>query len=364
MKNLTLGVMTLLLSSVAIHAKADDKTLNLFSWVNSFDQRILDEFSAKTGYKIHNDAFDSDEMLETKLLAGSSGYDLVTPSAFPFLQRQIKAGAVRPFEAGQVPNAAKLDPGIIDMLKISDPELNHSVPYAWGSTGMGLNVNKIKEVFPDAPLDSYDLMFKPENAANLAKCGFVMVDSATDIVPIAMHYLGIDTYSEDEKEIERAFDLLNAIRPYVAYIDATKYQIELANGSVCAAIGWSGDIISAAKSAAEAKNGVDISYVIPKEGGLVWMTTLAVPSDAPNPEAGYAFMNYLLDPKIAARNTQATGYPVPVPEARQHLPFELAENPALYPPESVKERFFMGSSQAQKIIRYVNRQWTRFRAGS
>lgn len=364
MNKIKLGLLALLFSSVTLHAEADDKTLNLFSWVNSFDQQLLDEFSAKAGYKIRNDAFDSDEMLETKLLAGSSGYDLVTPSAFPFLQREIKAGAIRPFDPKQVPNLAKLDPQIIDMLKISDPELNHSVPYAWGSTGMGLNAKKIKEVFPDAPLDSYDLMFKPENAAKLAKCGFVMVDSATDIVPIAMHYLGIDTYSENEKEIDRAVDLLKAIRPYVSYIDATKYQIELANGSICAAIGWSGDIISAAKSAAEAKNGVEISYVMPKEGTLVWMTTLAVPSDASNPEAGYAFMNYLLDPKVAARNTQATGYPVPVPEARQFLPSALAENPALYPPDSVKKQFFMGSSQDPKIVRYVNRQWSRFKANN
>lgn len=364
MTKLKFGVMTLLLSSVALHASADDKTLNLFSWVNSFDQQTLDDFSAETGFKIHNDAFDSDEMLETKLLAGSSGYDLVTPSAFPFLQREIKAGAVRSFDPKQVPNAAKLDPAMIDMLKISDPEASHSVPYAWGSTGMGLNIEKIKEVFPDAPLDSYDLMFKPENAAKLAKCGFVMVDSATDIIPIAMHYLGIDTYSEDEKEIDRAVDLLKVIRPYVTYIDATKYQIELANGSICAAIGWSGDIISAGKSATEAKNGVEVSYVVPKEGGLVWMTTLAIPSDAPNPQAGYAFMNYILDPKVAARITEATGYPVPVPEARQFLPRELAENPALYPPDSVKKRFFMGASQAQKIVRYVNRQWSRFKAGN
>lgn len=362
MKRLKLGVLAFLFSSAAFCAEADDKTLNFFSWVNSFDPKILEEFSTDAGYKIRNDAFDSDEMLETKLLAGGSGYDLVTPSAFPFLQREIKAGAIRTFDRKQIPNAVRLDPGIIGMLKISDPELNHAIPYAWGSTGMGLNANKIKEVFPDAPLDSYDLMFKPENAAKLAKCGFVMVDSATDIVPIAMHYLGIDTYSEDEKEINRAIDLLKAIRPYISYIDATKYQVELANGSICAAIGWSGDIISAAKSATEAKNGVEISYVMPKEGTLVWMTTLAVPSDAANPEAGYAFMNYLLDPKVAARNTEATGYPVPVPEARQFLPRELAENPALYPSDSVKKGFFMGSSQAPTIVRYVNRQWSRFKA--
>jgi len=214
MKILKSGVAALIFSAAAFHANAEDKTLNLYSWSGFFDQKILDDFTAKTGYKVRYDVFDTDEMLETKLLTGSSGYDLVTPSGLPFLQREIKAGAVRTFDTKLVPNISKLDPAIADLLKVSDPEANHSTVVVWGSTGIALNIDKIKKVFPDAPLDSYDLVFKPENAAKLSKCGFVVVDSPTDVVPIAMHYLGIDTFSDDEKQIDKAISLLKAIRPH------------------------------------------------------------------------------------------------------------------------------------------------------
>ncbi len=175
-----------------------------------------------------------------------------------------------------------------------------------------------------------------------------------------MHYLGIDTFSEDEKEIDKAINLLKGIRPYLTYVDATKYKSDLADGSICAAIGWSGDIIAAAKSASEAKNGVKLSYVVPKEGSLAWLTTMAIPFDATNPKAALAFMNYILDPKVAARLAETSGYAPSVTEAQSFLPPELAQDSALFPPESVKKRFFMGSSQNPKIVRYVNREWTRF----
>lgn len=363
MKILKSGVAALIFSAAAFHANAEDKTLNLYSWSGFFDQKILDDFTAKTGYKVRYDVFETDEMLETKLLTGSSGYDLVTPSGLPFLPREIKAGAVRTFDTKLVPNISKLDPAIADLLKVSDPEANHSTVVVWGSTGMALNIDKIKKVFPDAPLDSYDLVFKPENAAKLAKCGFVVVDSATDVVPIAMHYLGIDTFSDDEKQIDKAISLLKAIRPYITYMETTKYKSDLADGSICAAIGWSGDVIAAGKTAIEAKTGVKLSYVVPKEGTLAWLTAMAIPSDASNPQAAYAFMNYVLDPKVSARITETSGYASPVTESKSFLPPELAEDQALFPSDSVKKRFFMGSSQNPATVRYVNREWTRFKTG-
>lgn len=363
MKRLATAVAVASSLATLAPARADEKVLNLYSWAGIFDDVTLDGFTKATGYKVRFDAFDSDEMLETKLLAGSTGYDVVTPAAIPFLQREITAGAIQKFDPKLVPNVANTDPMIRDLLKMSDPEASHAVVAAWGTTGMGLNVDKIRAVLPDAPLDSYDLMFKPENAEKLSKCGFVMVDSATDIMPIVINYLGLDAREFSEENVDKAMAVLNRIRPYVTYIDSTKYQIELANGAVCAAVGWSGDVTRANKSAEEAKNGVKLRYVVPKEGSIAWLTTLAVPADAPDPQAAFAFLNYLLDPKVAAHMTQVTGFPTPVPQARAFVPADIANDESFFPPDDVKKRLVTGSAQSEKRMRYVNRQWARFRAG-
>lgn len=362
MKYLVTGLVAAL-AATTTSAAAQEKVLNLYSWANIFDAETLDGFTKATGYAVRYDAFDSDEMLETKLLAGSTGYDLVTPAALPFLQREIKAGALQPFDRAQVPNADKMDPTVVALLKASDPEANHAIVGAWGTTGMGLNGEKVRAVLPDAALDSYDLMFKPENAEKLASCGFVMVDSPTDVIPVVINYLGLDAKELSKENVDKAMGVLNAIRPFVTYIDSTKYPIELANGAVCAAIGWSGDIVRADKSAREAKNGVSVSYVIPKEGSLAWMTTFAVPVDSPNPAAGFAFMNYMLEPKVAAYMAGLTGFLPPVLEAKAFMPPEVTGDPALFPTEEIKKRLFSGAAQDEKRIRYLNRQWARFRAG-
>jgi putrescine transport system substrate-binding protein len=366
MKSLVLAAFTAI-TVCSIHispATAQEETLNLFSWADVYDEETLSGFTKTTGYKVRYDNYDSDEMLETKLLAGSSGYDLVTPSAIPFLQRQITAGAVLKFDMAKVPNAANIDPAILKLLKASDPELDHAVISAWGTTGMGLNPAKIAAVLPNAPLDSYDLMFKPENAEKLSKCGFAMVDSAADVVPIVVNYLGLDGNDMSKENVDKAMAVLDAIRPYVTYVDSSKYQIELANGSLCAVIGWSGDVVRAGEGAKAAGNGVALRYVVPKEGTLAWLTAYAIPADSSNPEAAFAFMNYMLDPKVAAHLAQVTGFLPPVLEARKYLPPEMANNDAMFPSEAIKSRLFSGSAQDEKRMRYVARQWARFRSGS
>jgi len=363
MRSLALGSVAVLLAATCSPSDAQEKVLNLYSWAGLFDDVTTDDFTKQTGYVVRYDTFDSDEMLNTKLLAGSTGYDLVTPAAVPFLQLQIKAGAIRAFDAKDIPNLAKMDPTVTQLLKVSDPNLDHAVVAAWGTTGLGLNVSKVKAALPDAPLESYDLIFKVENAKKLQKCGLVMVDSPADIIPIVVNYLGLDAKNLSQENVDRAMEVLKSIRPYISYIDTAKYQIELANGAVCAAIGWSGDITRANMSAKAAKNGVEIKYVIPKEGSLAWLTTFAVPSDAPNPAAGLAFMNYMLEPKVAAHMAELTGYLPPVPEARAFMPPEIANDGALFPGEDVLKRLFIGSAQSGERMKYLNRQWARFRAG-
>ena len=363
MRSVVKGIVAALLAAMPLSASADEKVLNLYSWANIFDDATLQGFTKNTGYKVRYDTFDSDEMLEAKLLAGSTGYDLVTPAAIPFLQRQIAAGIFQKYDPAQVPNAKKMDPDITALLKVSDPDLGYSVVGAWGTTGMGLNTAKISAVLPDAPFESYDLLFKPENAAKLSQCGFAIIDSATDIVPIVIKYLGLNPDELSEDNVDKAMEVLRAIRPHITYIDTMKYPIELANGSICATIGWSGDILKANQSAQQAKNGVALRYVIPKEGSIAWMTTFAVPKDAPHPEAAFAFMNHLLDPQVTAHMAEITGFVPPIPEMRQYLPADLAQNEALFPPDEVKKRLFTGTAQSEKRMRYLNRQWARFRAG-
>ncbi|OCX21544.1 hypothetical protein QV13_07790 [Mesorhizobium hungaricum] len=362
MRCLALGSIAVLLAA-CLPSHAQEKVLNLYSWAGIFDDVTLGDFTKQTGYTVRYDTFDSDDMLNTKLLAGSTGYDLVTPAAVPFLQMQIKAGAMRAFDAKDIPNLSKMDPTVAKLLAVSDPSLNHAVVVAWGTTGLGLNIAKIKAVLPNAPLESYDLIFKPENAEKLQQCGLVMVDSPADIIPIVVNYLGLDAKDLSKETVDRAMEVLRSIRPYVSYIDTTKYQIELANGAVCAAIGWSGDIVHANMSAKAAKNGVEVNYVIPKEGSLAWLTTFAVPSDAPNPAAALAFMNYMLEPKVAAHMAEITGYLPPVPEARAFMPPEIANDSALFPGQDVLKRLFIGSAQSDERMKYLNRQWARFRAG-
>ncbi len=353
------GLMAL--TALSNPARAEE-VLRLYAWDGLFDQWITDGFTAKTGIKVIFDSYDSDETLETKLLSGDTGYDFVVPSAAPFLARQIKAGALEPLDKALVPNYAGQIPELLELLKKSDPTLGYSSVGGWGTTGLAINVGKVKERLPDADLTSWDLLFKPENAEKLADCGISIIDSATDVVPIALNYLGLDPGTQNAEDLDKAMALLQDIRPYVQLGKGT-LPTELATGDICVAIGYSGDVLQARIAAMEAGNGQVVEYVMPKEGTLAWISGLAIPKNPPNPAAAHAFMDYLLSPEVAAHMTEVTGYANGVAGSRALLAPDLANDPAIFPEGEVLAKLFVVGTVEDPLARQRNRAWTRFRSG-
>ncbi|TKD21922.1 extracellular solute-binding protein [Rhodobacter capsulatus] len=348
---------------LSLPAMAQQDRLHIYAWQDLFAPQILDDFTAATGLKTVYDSYDSDETLETRLLSGDTGYDFIVPSASPFLMREIQAGALEKLDKSLIPNYDKQIPALLELLKKSDPTLEYAAIGGWGTTGLGYNLDKVKALLPDAPLDSYDLIFKPENAAKLKDCGIAMVDSPTDIVPITLNYLGLNPETTDPDEIRQAMEVLAQIRPYVT-LDKGRMMTDMANGDICLAIGFSGDLIGARMRATEAGNGQHITYVIPKEGTLAWISALAIPKNAPNPAAGNAFINHLLDPKQASVMSLTLGYANGVEGSRALLPPEMANDPVMFPDDATMQRLFTGSAENPKVTRLLNREWTRFRTAN
>ena len=339
-----------------------EEILRLYAWDGLFDTWITDGFTEKTGIKVVYDSYDSDETLETKLLSGDTGYDFVVPSATPFLARQIAAGALEPLDKAQLPHYADQIPELMELLKRSDPTLAYAAIGGWGTTGLGVNVGKVKERLPDADLESYDVIFNQDYAAKLADCGVSIIDSATDVVPIVLNYLGLDPQSQDQADLDKAMALLQSIRPYVRF-GKGQLPTEMATGDVCVAIGYSGDVIQAKNAAKEAGNGQQVEYVLPKEGTLAWISALAIPKNPPNPAAAHAFMDHLLTPEVAAHITEVTGYANGVGGSRELLPPELANDKVIFPEGETMAKLFVVGTVEDSLQRQRNRAWTRFRSG-
>jgi putrescine transport system substrate-binding protein len=342
---------------------APSKTLNVYNWSDYIAEDTIPEFEKATGIAVTYDVFDSDEMVETKLLAGSSGYDVVVPS-LSFLGRQIQAGVFLPLDKSKIPNLKNLDPAMLKRIEQQDPGNQYAVPYLWGTSGIGYNVDKIKAVFGDtAVTGSWDVVFKPENAAKLKDCGITVLDTPSELIPIALNYLGEDPHSFDPAVIDKAAALLKSIRPYIRNFHSSSYINDLANGDVCLVVGWSGDIIQARDRAAEAGNGVNVAYSIPKEGAPQWFDMLAIPKDAKNVDNAYAFINYLLDPKVAAANTNYVTYPNPVPASKPMVDQAIAEDPTIYPPAEVDAKLFTFAVLPPEVDRQYTRIWTELKTG-
>ena len=342
---------------------APSKTLNVYNWSDYIAEDTIPNFEQSTGVEVTYDVFDSDEMVETKLLAGSSGYDVVVPS-LSFLGRQIQAGVFLPLDKSKLPNLKNLDPKMLERIALQDPGNQYAVPYLWGTSGIGYNVDKIKAIFGDtAVTGSWDVVFKPENAAKLKDCGITVLDTPSELIPIALNYLGEDPHSFDPATIDKAAALLKSIRPYIRNFHSSSYINDLANGDVCLVVGWSGDIIQARDRAAEAGNGVNVAYSIPKEGAPQWFDMLAIPKDAKNVDNAYAFINYLLDPKVAAANTNYVTYPNPVPASRPLVEKSIAEDPTIYPPADVDAKLFTFAVLPPEVDRQYTRIWTELKTG-
>ena len=345
-----------------IPATAAEK-VHLYNWNDYFAEDTLSAFKERTGIDPVLDVYDANEVLEAKLLAGSSGYDLIFPTARPFAARHIQAGLYLPLDKSKLPGLDALDPAIMESLAAVDPGNTHLVPYMWGTTGLGLNAPKVAEALgADAPLDTWALVFDPDKAAKLAACGISLLDDPTEVFSAALVYLGKDPNSRDKADLEAAAELLRSVRPHVRYFHSSQYISDLANGDLCVAQGYSGDVLQAQTRAEEAGKGVEVSYMIPREGAVLWTDVMAIPKDAPHPQAAHAFIAHVLDPKVAADISNYVFYANPNPASEPFLDETLRNDPGIYPPAAVKAKLFVTATQDDKTLRQLNRLWTRIKS--
>jgi putrescine transport system substrate-binding protein len=340
----------------------EEKVVNVYNWSDYIGEHTIADFEKETGIKVRYDVYDSNETLEAKLLAGKSGYDVVVPSS-GFLGRQIKAGVFQKLDKGKMPNLSGLDPELMKRVASLDPDNGHATIYAWGTVGLGMNIDKIKQRMADAPVDSWDIIFKPENAKKFKDCGIAMLDSPTDILEVALHYLGKSPYSDKKADIDAAEKLLLSIRPYVKYFHSSRYIDDLVNGELCLVIGWSGDVFIAKGRAEEAKNKVNIEYHIPKEGTQIFFDMMAVPADAPHPDNAMKFINFTLQPAIEAAFTNFVKYPNAVAASLPLIDKDIRDDPSIYPPPEVMAKLFPDKIASPALDRLRTRAWTRIKTG-
>ena len=349
----------LVLLLLTAQAMAGERSVNVYNWTDYIDPAALKRFTAETGIEVRYDVFDSLETLEGKLLAGSSGYDVVVPSNEPTFSRLIHAGALAEFDRAQLPNWKYLDAALMQRVAASDPGNRHGAIYLWGTIGLGANVEKIRAAAPDAPLDSWALLFDPENARRIAACGIAMMDSAIDVIPSVLRFLGRNPDSNAPADLAAAEQALLAIRPYIRSFQSGGALEALATGQTCLAFDYSGDVTQAAQRAAEAKQGVTIRYIAPKEGVEVGFDMLAIPADAPHKEAAQAFINFVLQPDVMAGITNVTHYPNAVPASRA-----MIADTSVFPSDAEMAGYFTIGPVPQAAERLRTRLWARFKAGN
>jgi len=343
--------------------QAQDNVLHVYNWSDYIAEDTLEKFTAETGIEVTYDVYDSNEVLEAKMLAGSSGYDVVVPTS-DFLQRQIAAGVYAELDYDQLPNAANMDAELMAGAAAYDADNAHAVIYMWGTTGIGYNVNAIAErLGEDYEVDSWSLVFDPEISAKLADCGISMLDAPTEILPAAMNYLGLNPNSTDKADFEAGAALLETVRDNVRYFHSSQYISDLANGDTCVAVGWSGDVFQALYRAEEAENGVEIGYVIPKEGALQWFDMLAIPADAPNPDLAHAFINFIMDAQITADITNYVWYANGNAASMPLVDEEITSDPGIFPTEAAKAGLWASVPYDARTDRTVTRLWTRVKTG-
>ncbi|WP_313613942.1 polyamine ABC transporter substrate-binding protein [Agrobacterium sp.] len=344
-------------------AMAQEKVVHVYNWSDYIDESILTDFTKETGIKVVYDVFDSNELVETKLLAGNSGYDVVVPTA-PFLARQIQAGVFQKLDKSKLPNLSNMWPEVSERLAKYDPGNEYAVNYMWGTTGIGYNVDKVKAALGDVKVDSWDILFKPENAEKLKSCGINILDASDETFAIAMNYIGKNPDSKEAADLEAGGEVYKAIRPSVKTFNSSAYIDELANGDTCITIGWSGDILQAKTRAEEAKNGVTVDYVIPKEGTYMWFDNLAIPADAKNVDEAHAFINYLMKPEVIAKASDYVQYANGNLASQPLMDEAVSKNPAVYPDEVTMKKLFTISPYGPREQRVLNRVWTQIKTGS
>jgi putrescine transport system substrate-binding protein len=351
-------------SSAAAPTAATDaeKVLNVYNWSDYIDPTIVPAFEKEYGIKVNYDVFDSNEVLFTKLLAGKTGYDIVVPSA-SFLERQIKAGVFMKLDQAKLPNLKYLDPDLKARVALHDPGNEHAVNYFWGTSGVGYNVDKIKAIMPDAPVDSFRMFYDPAVVSKFKNCGVTILDAPSEVVGTVLLYLGKDPNSEKTEDLAAAEKVLMALRPYVRYVNSSKYIEDLANGEVCLSLGWVGDVFQSRDRAAEAKKGVNINYHIPKEGAIMFFDMLAIPADAAHPLNAHLFIDYLMRPDVAAKNSDKVHYANSNAASWEKISPDVRNDPAVFPPPDVMAKLQPDLAESPEFTRLLTRTWTRFKTG-
>jgi len=345
-------------------ANAEAPVLHVYNWSDYIAPKTIANFARETGIRVTYDVYDSNEVLEAKLFAGQSGYDVVVPSASPFMARQIAAGVYQPLDRGKLSGWKNLDPKILALVAAADPGNAHGVPYLWSVTGLGYNRAMVRGALGDhAPADSWALLFDPANAQKLASCGISLLDTPQEVVPATLAYLGLDPKSRDPGDLNRAMSALEKIRPYIRKFHSSEYINDLANGDLCLSLGYSGDVVMARNRAREAHNGVEITFTVPKEGAQMSVDMLGVPADAPHPENALRFVDYLLRPAVIADISDAVSYPNPNVPGTALVKPALRDDPAVYSPPEVRRRFFVDLPAPADYERARTRAWTRLKSG-
>ena len=350
-----------LISSIPTARADEEKVLNVYNWSDYIAPDTLVRFTERTGIKVNYDVYDSNDILEAKLTVGKSGYDVVFPSATPFFARQIKAGLYRKLDLSQIPNAKGVDPKVLTRLKVSDPENAYGLPYMMAGTGIGYIKSKIAPLLPAPPIGSLAMLFDRKVVNAIKPCGVTVLDAPEEVLPAALAYLHKDPTSNSETDLKAAATLVTAARPAYRYIHSSSYINDLANGAICVAQGYAGDLFQARKRAQEAKNGIEIGIFLPKEGAAFNIDVMAIPKDAPHPDNAQKFINYLLEPKVVAAITEAVGYANAVPASLEFVPQAIRNDPVVYPPADAK--LYTPALVSSAYERARNRVWTRIKAG-
>lgn len=351
-----------LMGAMAGAAQADSKVLHVYNWSDYIAPDTIANFEKESGIKVVYDVFDSNETLEAKLLAGKSGYDIVVPSN-NFLAKQIKAGVYQELDKSKLPAYSNLNASLLKAVSVSDPDNKHAFPYMWGSIGIGYNPEKVKAALGVDKIDSWDVLMKPENIAKLKSCGVSFLDSPTEMLPIALHYLGLPTDTQKKADLKQAEDLFLKIRPSIGYFHSSKYISDLANGNICVAVGYSGDIQQAKSRAAEAGGKVKVAYDIPKEGAGSFFDMVAIPKDAENVDAAYAFLNYLLKPEVMASITNSVRFPNGNEKATALVDKDITSDPGIYPAADVQAKLYAIADLPAATQREMTRSWTKIKSG-
>ncbi len=340
----------------------EEKILNIYNWYNYIGETTISDFEKETGIKVRYDTFDSAEILEAKLVAGNSGYDVVVPSSGQ-IERYKESNVFLPLDKSKLANLKNLDSAIMQRLATQDPENRHALPWAWGTVGIGYNVEKVNAVLKNPPTDSWDLIFKEEYASKIAGCGIGFLDSPSEVFPVALNYLGLDPNSTDKGEIKKATELLKATRPFIKYFNSSQLLDDMVTGEVCVVLDYNGDVSIGMVRAEEAGQDIQLAYSIPKEGTIIWFDTMAIPSDAPHSANAHLFLDYMLRPESAAGITNTVFFASPNTAAIDLINPEILADPGIYPPDDVKQKLFGLKVLPQKIERLYTRAWTSIKTG-